>query len=124
MDQLTQGLIGGRAAIGTGAFLVPGLTGRLFGLNPAANPQAPFLSRLFASRDIALAAGLAASSDSDRARWLWAGIACDVADAVAAILARRGGQMTRFSSALITLTGLSGAATGVAALVSKQPDSA
>jgi hypothetical protein len=124
MDQLMQGLIGGRAAIGTGAFLAPGLTGRLFGLNPAANPQAPFISRLFASRDVALAAGLAMSSDSDRARWLQAGIACDVADAVAAILAGRSGQLSKFSSALITLTGLSGAASGVMALLSKQPESA
>jgi hypothetical protein len=124
MDQLMQGLIGGRAAIGTGAFLAPTLTGRLFGLNPAANPQAPFISRLFASRDVALAAGLAMSGDSDRARWLQAGIACDVADAVAAILAGRSGQLSKFSSALITLTGLSGAASGVAALLSKQPGSA
>jgi hypothetical protein len=124
MDQLMQGLIRGRAAIGTGAFLAPTLTGRLFGLNPAANPQAPFISRLFASRDVALAAGLAMSSDSDRTRWLQAGIACDVADAVAAILAGRSGQLSKFSSALITLTGLSGAASGVVALLSKQPDSA
>jgi len=56
-----------RGAIGTGAWLAPKLSGRLFGLDPAANPQAPYLGRLFAVRDAALAFGLSTSSGRERA---------------------------------------------------------
>lgn len=51
MEQTVQGLIGARTAIGGGSWLAPRLTGRLFGLDPDANPQAPYLARLFGARD-------------------------------------------------------------------------
>ena len=57
-ETIIQSLVGMRGAIGTGAWLAPKLSGRLFGLDPAANPQAPYLGRLFAVRDAALAFGL------------------------------------------------------------------
>jgi hypothetical protein len=121
VDQVVQGLVGGRAAIGVGSFLAPGLTGRLFGLDPAANPQAPFLARLFASRDVALAYGLATSTGSARAQWLRVGIACDIADAAAAVIAGRSGQLSKLAVALITVTGLSGAGVGLAVLLGDAP---
>lgn len=115
-DQLISGLAGLRVAIGAGSWLAPRLTGRLFGLDFAGNPQGPYLARLFGIRDIALAVGTTASSGEDRARWLQIGIVCDLADAAAGALAGRDGSLPRFASVLVTGTAVSAAAMGVAAL--------
>ena len=114
--QLVRGLIGLRAAIGVGAFLAPRITGRLFGLDVEGNPQAPYLARLFGARDVALAYGVASTSDAPQAQWLQIGIACDLADAVAGILAGRDGELPLPTALLVTGTALSAAALGVAAL--------
>ena len=114
--QLVRGLIGLRAAIGAGAFLAPQITGRLFGLDVEGNPQAPYLARLFGVRDVALAYGVATTTDVSRSQWLQIGIACDLADAVAGILAGRGGELPPATAALVTGTALTAAALGVAAL--------
>ena len=57
-EQLIQQLVATRAAIGAAAWLMPRLSGRLFGLDPDANPQAAYLGRLFGVRDVALGIGL------------------------------------------------------------------
>lgn len=119
-EQIVQGLIGTRTVIGAGAWLAPRLAGRLFGLDPAANPQAPYLGRLFGVRDVALAAGLT-GSDEQRARWLRIGIACDLADAVAGLLAGRRGELPKRATMLVTATALGAAAMGIAALQGQQP---
>ena len=118
-EQIVQGLIGARTAIGAGVWLAPRLSGRLFGLDPEANPQAPYLGRLFGVRDVALAAGLA-GSDEQRARWLRIGIACDLADALAGLLAGRRGQLPKRATVLVTATALGAAAMGIAALQGHQ----
>src|SRR5438128_1588905 len=76
-EQIINGLVGLRAAVGAGAWIAPRLSGRLFGLDVAANPQAPYLGRLFGVRDVALAVGTSSSSGSERAQWLRLGVACD-----------------------------------------------
>jgi hypothetical protein len=119
--EIVQGLIGGRAAIGVCAYMAPKLTGRLFGLNPAANPQAPYLGRLFGVRDAALAYGLATSSAGTRGHWLKVGIACDLGDAVAGILAGRSGQLPKLATVLVTTTAFAVAAAGVAVLLTDEP---
>ena len=67
-EQIVNGLVGLRTAVGAGAWLAPRLSARMFGLDPAGNPQAPYLGRLFGVRDVALALGTSSSSGSDRAR--------------------------------------------------------
>jgi hypothetical protein len=119
-EQIVQGLIGVRTAIGAGAWLAPRLSGRLFGLDPSANPQAPYLGRLFGVRDVALAAGLTGSHEQ-RARWLRIGIACDLADTVAGLLAGRRGELPKRATVLVTATALGAAAMGIAALQGQQP---
>lgn len=114
--QLIRGLIGLRAAIGAGAFLAPRITGRLFGLDVEGNPQAPYLARLFGARDVALAYGVASTSDAQRTHWLRIGIACDLADAVAGILAGREGELPMPTALLVTGTALTAAALGMAAM--------
>jgi hypothetical protein len=119
----TSALIGIRTAVGAGAWLAPRLSGRLFGLDAAANPQLPYIGRLFGIRDVALAAGLAQSSGDGRRLWLRLGIMCDVADAVAGLLAGRNGELSKLSTALVTAPALMGIGMGVAALQATEDES-
>ncbi len=121
-DQLVQGLVGVRAAIGTGAWLTPRLSGRLFGLDPDGNPQAAYLGRLFGIRDVALAYGLSTSdSQAQRRHWLRIGVMCDAADALAGLLAGRRGDLPARSALMVTLTALAAAGMGIAALQDGPP---
>ena len=119
-EAIVQGLVGLRGAVGAGAWLAPRFSGRLFGLDPAANPQAPYLGRLFGARDVALAVGLSASTGSERAQWLRLGIACDLADAAAGVLAGLRGELPKRATALVTATALGAAALGVAGLQNQE----
>src|SRR3984893_1520566 len=76
-------LAGLRLAIGVGAWATPRVAGKLFGLDATANPQAPYLARLFGARDVALAWGALGSEGDTQRQWLVAGLACDFADAPA-----------------------------------------
>src|SRR4051794_2970905 len=89
-----------RLAIGVGAWVAPNLAGRLFGLDPAANPQAPYLARLFGIRDVALALGTLQSAGEARRQWLQLGVACDAADAAAAVLGGRSGYLSAATAVL------------------------
>lgn len=109
-------LIGLRSAIGVGAWAAPRLSGRLFGLDPEANPQLPYLGRLFGVRDAALAVGLATNTGQQRAQWLQIGIMCDLADAAAGVLSGRKGELPPQATVLVTATALLAAGLGVAAL--------
>ena len=119
-EAIVQGLVGLRGAVGAGAWLAPRLSGRLFGLDPEANPQAPYLGRLFGARDVALAVGLSASTGSERAQWLRLGIACDLADAAAGVLAGLRGELPKRATVLVTATALGAAALGIAGLQNRE----
>lgn len=92
------------------------ITGRLFGLDPAGNPQLPYMARLFGVRDIALAVGTYTTDGEQRTQWLRLGVACDLADAAAGALAGRGGEVPGFAAVLVTGTALAAAGLGFAAL--------
>ncbi len=109
-------LVAIRANIGLGAWLAPRLAGRLFGLDAEANPQLPYVARLFGARDVALGAGVAASSGSARRLWLQIGMVCDAADAVAGLIAGRNGEISKVSTVLVTSPALIGIGLGLAAL--------
>jgi hypothetical protein len=115
-EQIIKGLVGLRGAIGVGAWLAPRFSGQLFGLDPEGNPQAPYLGRLFGARDAALAFGLGKSSGTQRQQWLRIGIACDLADAAAGVLAGRSGELPQSATVMVTATALLAAALGAAAL--------
>src|ERR1700734_496373 len=74
-------LVGLRLVVGFVSWLTPRPAGKLFGLDVPANPQAPYLARLFGARDVALAWGTFSSEGDTRRQWLLAGLACDAADA-------------------------------------------
>ncbi|HEV7584828.1 MAG TPA: hypothetical protein VGO14_03515 [Solirubrobacteraceae bacterium] len=118
MDRRTalNTLAGLRLAIGVASWATPRAAGKLFGLDSVANPQAPYLARLFGARDVALAWGALRSEGETQRQWLIAGFACDIADATAGIAGGRGGYLPRLTSVLVSGTALSAAALGGAAL--------
>ncbi len=115
-QKLINGLSGLRLAVGVCSWATPRVAGRLFGLDAVANPQAPYLARLFGIRDVALAWGALSSTGSAQRKWLLAGLACDAADAAAGIAGGRAGYLPQVTSVLVTGTALSAAALGAAAL--------
>ncbi len=119
-EQAISSLVGVRSAIGVGAWVAPRISGRLFGLDVPANPQAPYLARLFGARDAALAYGLQSTQGAARAQWLKIGIACDIADALAGVFAGRRGELPTFATVLVTSTALGAATLGIAALQGEQ----
>jgi len=114
--KLITGLAGLRLAVGVSSWATPRVAGKLFGLDAEANPQAPYLARLFGIRDVALAWGALSTTGSAQRQWLVAGLACDAADAVAGIAGGRAGYLPQITSVLVTGTALSAALLGAAAL--------
>lgn len=119
MSQLTA-LTGVRALIGATTWLAPRLSGKLFGLDAGANPQLPYVARLFAIRDLALAAGVQSSDGDARRLWVRIGIACDAADAAAGVLAGRRGDLSPVSAVLVTVPAVMGVGLGLAVLKSPE----
>ena len=109
-------LVGVRLAVGFASWLTPRPAGKLFGLDVPANPQAPYLARLFGARDVALAWGALSSEGDARRQWLLAGLACDAADALAGFAGMRSGYLPKLTSVLVTGTALSAVALGAVAL--------
>jgi hypothetical protein len=115
-DGAIKTLAGLRLGVGVGSWLTPNVAGKLFGLDPAANPQAPYLARLFGARDVALAWGTMGTQGAAQRRWLLAGLACDVADTLAGLAGGRGGYLSTVTSGLVSGTALSAVALGAIAL--------
>ena len=105
-----------RLAIGGSAFATPRLAGRLFGLDAEANPQTPYLARLFGARDAALGIGILTSEGDARRQWVMIGVGCDAADALAGLAGGRAGYLPKATSALVTATALGAIVMGVLAL--------
>jgi hypothetical protein len=111
-----RALAGLRLVVGAGAWLAPRATGKAFMLAPDDNPQSPYLARLFGARDAALAYGTLDSSGDAQRRWLVAGLACDVADTLAAIAGGRRGYLSPVQTVLLAAPAVSAVAMGVIAL--------
>jgi hypothetical protein len=105
-----------RVAVGVSSWATPRAAGRLFGLDVAGNPQAPYLARLFGARDVALAVGVLTAEGDARRQWLLAGFACDLADALAGLVGGRRGYLPAATTAAVTGTALAAAGLGAAAL--------
>lgn len=109
-------LVGLRMAVGVASWSTPRIAGKLFGLDAEANPQSPYLARLFGARDLALAWGALGAEGAARRQWLAAGLACDAADVLAGIAGGRGGYLPKVTSVLVSGTALSAVALGATAL--------
>ena len=115
-ETLVKALGGLRIAVGAGSWLTPNLSASLFGIKPSKNEQAPYVARLFGARDVGLAYGALTTSGEAQDQWLTVGLACDIADAAAGFIAGRAGYLGKGSRPMVTLTAISAAAMGAAAL--------
>lgn len=80
-------LAAARIVLGTVALAKPAEGTRLFRLDATANPQLPFMTRLFASREIALGVATLLARGPAQRQLIAAGVAVDAADALAAYVA-------------------------------------
>lgn len=93
-----------RSAIGVLGWLFPNLTGRLFGIDPATNPSAPYLGRLFSVRELALVAPLLIEDEDVQRRSLQVGMAVDAADAAASVAAGVSGALPKRAALMTGVT--------------------
>jgi len=109
------GLSLARIALGTLAFVSPRLAARLFRLDGAGQPQLGYMSRMFASREIALGAATLAAPPALRGKVVAAGVVIDLADAASGALAGRDGAVSKPTSAFLAVPALAAAITGIVA---------
>ncbi len=93
-----------RSLIGVLGCLAPNLSAKLFGIDPARNPAAPYLGRLFAAREFALVAPLLSENDDVQRRSLHVGMAVDTADAAASVAAGMRGTLPKRAAVMTFLT--------------------
>jgi hypothetical protein len=110
------GLALGRIAVGSVSLVSPGLAAKLFRLDAEVNPQLPYVTRLFGSREIALGAITLASSGAARRRLIQVGIAVDGADAFTGIAACASGAVPKKTGLLMAAVAVGAVASGVLGL--------
>lgn len=114
MDNLS-GLALARIAFGTAAWVAPHGTLKVAGV-PIDSPRAPYLSRMFGAREVALGAMQMLASGDQRDALIKVGIAVDASDAVAGLLTMRGGAVSKPKALLLGAVAASAVVTGVLAL--------
>jgi hypothetical protein len=115
-----NGLALGRIAIGLTALASPDLAGKLFRLDVARNPQLPYMSRLFGSREVALGALTLIAKGKARRRLVALGMAVDGADAFAGYDAMRTGSVPQSVGVFLTGPALGAVLTGAVGLVTER----
>jgi hypothetical protein len=116
MDPVS-GISLGRIAIGIGALTAPTTTARLFGLDPAANPQLGYFGRMFGTREIALGTVTLVSRGALRRNLTLVGIAVDGADAATGVLELNARTVPKPAGAMLIGAALGAVGSGIAALV-------
>ena len=89
------GLSLGRIAVGSVALANPETAARLFQLDPVTNPQVPYVTRLFGSREVALGLVTLLASGKAQRGLIGLGILVDGADAATGYLAMQDGSISR-----------------------------
>ena len=115
MDPVT-GLAYARISLGSVSLLSPRRAAKVFRLDRGANPQLPYMTRLFASREVALGAITLMTTGAVRRQVIQAGIAVDAADALAGVAAAASGSVSKTTGFLLAAPALGAVAAGVAGL--------
>ena len=113
----TRALLAVRVGTGVAALAAPKALLALVGVS---DPAAPLVARLFATRELGYAAGLALGSPAAQEATLCAGIAIDLADAAAALLAARAQRTSRVVAAVVVAGGIGAAGCGATALSARR----
>lgn len=102
-----------RIGIGASLLLAPRATGRLLFFDMPGNPSLTYVARLFAVRNLVLAATLFGLGGEPRERWLRIGAACDVTDAASGLAAARRREISRPTAFLVVGVAVVAAALGL-----------
>jgi hypothetical protein len=114
------GLSLGRIAVGAVSFAKPDVAAGMFGLDTRGNPQSPYLTRLFGSREIALGVATLLARGTARRNLVVAGIGIDLADAVTGVLGIREKTVPVKTGALLIGPAVGAVLSGVAGLRAKR----
>lgn len=113
IDELMLQMARGRVALGVSAFLAPALAARTMGGDGRKDPARDLVTRIFASREIALGAGYLLSNEAGRTVWARLGVLVDGLDTVAGLKSRKSGvplwASGAFSAIAIGAVGIGGA---------------
>lgn len=115
LDPVT-GLSLGRIVIGAGALAAPSSTARVFGLDPAANPQLGYMGRMFGARELALGAVTLVSRGALRRNLTAVGIAVDGADLANGVIELGQKNVSKLASGLLIGAAAGAVGSGVLAL--------
>ena len=110
----------GRIALGAVALLFPVLAAWLFMLSSKNNPQLPYMTRLFAAREIAVGALTLTAPESSRTTMVSLGMAIDGSDAVAGLAATRSGAVSKPVGVLLTGAALGAVAAGASTFANRR----
>lgn len=110
------GLSLGRIAIGSAALVNPRLGAQMLQLDPATNPQVPYVVRLFGSREIALGVVTLLSRGRVQRGVIGVGVLVDGADAAAGYLGMQDGSISKRTGSTMIGPALGAMAAGVVAL--------
>jgi hypothetical protein len=113
------GLCLGRIAVGATALANPEMAARIFQLDPVSNPQVPYVTRIFGSREIAL--GLATLLARGRAQkgMIGLGVLVDAADGVTGYLAMQDGTVSRKTAMTLIAPAIGAVGSGLIGLVKR-----
>lgn len=115
-----NGLALGRIAIGATALASPSLAAKLFRLDLGRNPQLPYLTRMFGSREIALGVVTLLAKGNARRKLIALGMAVDGADAFAGVDAVRNGSVSQSTGAFLTAPALGAVVAGAVGLATER----
>lgn len=110
------GLAAARVIIGGVALAAPDLGTKLFRLDSVTNPQLPYMTRLFGSREIVLGAATLLARGKTRRNLIIAGIGVDAADVAAAWLAGEARAVDRLTTYALAGPAAAAVLAGVAGL--------
>lgn len=107
-----RALLGARTALGMSALFAPRLAGKLFFLDPDANPQLPVIGRMWGIRNLSLAAGMYGATGASRAQWWRLQPAVDALDFLAIATEWRRGAVPGPAAGFMGATALAATALG------------
>ena len=110
----------GRVVLGTIALIFPTLAAKLFMLKVKSNPQLPYMTRLFAAREIAVGAVTLTAPESARTSMVGLGMAVDGSDAIAGFAAARSGAVSKPVGVILTGAALGAVAAGASTFAGRR----
>ena len=113
------GLSLGRIAVGSVALANPVAAARLFQLDPVSNPQVPYVTRLFGSREVALGLVTLLARGKTQRGLIGVGVLVDAADAATGYLAMQDGSVSRKTALTLIGPAVGAAGSGLIGLLKR-----